>query len=290
MITVAGYRLPALGHSSHQTAASIGRLALRSLHAELVCAPKPGLVTPFDRGSHVDMDVRIFLRSILSLRHYFALIAAAGMEGLAFYELQRLGLAAEERMLRATARINTHRGAIFTLGLLAAAAGRLHARNARFSADRIGETVKRCWRKDLLEAMPDSASHGLAVAWRYGAGGARAEAALGFPTLREIGLPSLHEALAAGCDRNRALVHALFSLIAVLEDTNLLYRGGRDGLNFARKAAAEFVSAGSVLRSGWREHANELNREFVARDLSPGGSADLLAATWFVHHLGTASW
>ena len=105
-------------------AARLGRLAIASLHAELALAPKPGLVTPSDAGSHADMDARTFWRSLAALRGYFEAIAQAGLAQAPFDALRRLGLQAEDAMLRATDGINTHRGAIFSLGLLTAAAAR----------------------------------------------------------------------------------------------------------------------------------------------------------------------
>ena len=105
----------------------IGRLAVRSLYREVALAPKPGLVSPVDNGSHDDMDMSIFFRSLFALRHYFRDIARAGADGAGFATLQSLGLAAEAQMLAATGGINTHRGAIFNLGLLCAAAGRVAA-------------------------------------------------------------------------------------------------------------------------------------------------------------------
>jgi triphosphoribosyl-dephospho-CoA synthase len=269
------------------TAGTIGRIALRALYAEFACAPKPGLVTPADSGSHEDMDADTFMRSLFSLRHYFSAVASAGMRGASFRELQRLGIAAEARMFCATRGVNTHCGAIFTLGLICAATGWLHGRRIKCSARNLGETVRRSWGEAILESVPTAASHGLEAAWRYGAGGARAEAMLGFPTVREVGLPALRSALDAGCDRNRASVHVLFHLVGVLEDTNLLYRGKREGLRFARESAARFLARGSVHQANWREEASRIHREFVERDLSPGGSADLLAATLLVHELET---
>lgn len=98
--------------------ARLGRLAVASLHAELALAPKPGLVTPFDSGSHHDMDAGTFLRSLFALRHYFTAVAYLGATGADFDALRRCGIAAEIAMLRATAGVNTHRGAVFSLGLL----------------------------------------------------------------------------------------------------------------------------------------------------------------------------
>jgi triphosphoribosyl-dephospho-CoA synthase len=107
----------------------IARLAVRSLYHELALYPKPGLVSLRDNGAHRDMDAATFVRSLFSLRGYFATIAAAGMRDAGLAELQQLGIAAESRMLQATRGINTHRGAIFTLGLLAAAGVAICARS-----------------------------------------------------------------------------------------------------------------------------------------------------------------
>jgi triphosphoribosyl-dephospho-CoA synthase len=101
----------------------------------------------------------------------------------------------------------------------------------------------------------------------------------------EVGLPAYRHALAATGDGELAAVQALFALIAELEDTNLLWRGGSAGLAFGRHAAGEFLTAGGVLADDWRQHAASVDREFVARDLSPGGSADLLGVTLFLAEL-----
>jgi triphosphoribosyl-dephospho-CoA synthase len=125
----------------------------------------------------------------------------------------------------------------------------------------------------------------LVVARRYGSGGARAEAAAGFPAAREVGLPAYRAALLATGDGERAAVQALFALIAELDDTNLLWRGGPDGLACGRRLAAGFLVAGGVLADDWRERAAIVDREFIARRLSPGGSADLLGVTLFLAEL-----
>ena len=98
-------------------AQQIAVLAVRSLYAELVLYPKPGLVSLRDNGSHVDMDADCFMRSLFSLRRYFRDIALAGAAGAEFKVLKQLGIAAEQRMLKATRGINTHRGVIFALGM-----------------------------------------------------------------------------------------------------------------------------------------------------------------------------
>lgn len=275
-------------------AARIGRLAIRGLYREAALVPKPGLVTPCSKGSHRDMDFSTFVRSLQSLRAYFPAIAACGLRRPGFAPLQRLGVEAEAAMLAATGGVNTHRGAIFNLGLLCAAAGCLIAEGEMPEPAAACAIVKNAWGAEILaglSSVPDATvlSHGLSVARRYGSGGARQEAAAGFPAALEVGLPVYRAALAATGDGELAAVQALFALIAELEDTNLLWRGGRSGLAHGRQAAAGFLAAGGVFASDWREQAAAIDRDFVARNLSPGGSADLLGVTLFLAELNGLS-
>lgn len=266
--------------------AMVGRTAVRALYAELALHPKPGLVSPLDSGSHDDMDMGTFLRSLFALRGYFRSIAAAGAEGAGFATLRDLGIAAERRMLAATGGINTHRGAVFGIGFLAAAAGWRMRRGRTLRGAALGGTVADLWGADILGATPQApVSHGGLAVQRYGVRGARQEAAEGFPTLFTLALPALDCALADGADPERALVQTLFSLMAELEDTNLLHRGGPAGLAFVQGEARRFLDRGGVFRAGWRAEALALHRACVARRLSPGGSADMLAAAHFVHAL-----
>jgi triphosphoribosyl-dephospho-CoA synthase len=267
-------------------AASIGSLAISALQREAQLLPKPGLVSPIDSGSHRDMDFGTFMRSLDSLRGYFPEITSAGAAGPPFEALRLLGVAAEAKMLQATGGINTHRGAIFNLGLLCAAAGALRAEGARVSARAVCDEAAQRWGGAILRAAnPASRSHGAEAARRYGSGGARREAAAGFPTALNVGLPAYREALRLTGNHQRAAVQCLFALIARLEDTNLLWRGGLEGLAFARGRAANFLAAGGVAADGWEERACHVHADFVACNLSPGGSADLLGVTLFLNRL-----
>ena len=261
----------------------IGRLAIGALYREVELSPKPGLVSPADSGSHRDMDFRTFVRSLQSLRNYFPEITRVGATGPSFEPLRRLGVAAEAGMLQATGGINTHRGAIFNLGLLCAAAGALVAGGARLSAEAVCAMVSRRWGDEIVGAAdPAVRSHGAEVARRYGCGGARREAADGFPAALEVGLPAYRQALQATGEPARAALHCLFALIARLDDTNLLWRGGPAGLAFARQRARDFLADGGVSADGWEMHARTIHAEFVVRNLSPGGSADLLGVSLFL--------
>jgi triphosphoribosyl-dephospho-CoA synthase len=268
-----------------QPAEAIERAALAALADELAAEPKPGLVSPSTRGAHRDMDARTLEASLRALRGFFAEVAEAGRAGAAFETLRALGVAAEQRMLDATAGVNTHRGAIFALGLLSAAAGRVSAEGRRLSAEALADAVRTRWGSAIRRLAPRHGSHGDRARRAHGVPGAREEAAAGFPHVLAVGLPALRASLRRGATRNDATVQCLFALMSRLPDTNVLHRGGPDGLALARRAAEAFLDAGGVHRPGWRAHAREIDRALVARNLSPGGSADLLAATLFVHRI-----
>ncbi|MFC3108582.1 triphosphoribosyl-dephospho-CoA synthase MdcB [Undibacterium arcticum] len=263
------------------TPAQLARLALRSLHGELVLYPKPGLVSLIDNGSHTDMTAATFVRSLFSLRHYFSEISFAGMQALPFASLKRLAIAAEQRMLRATKGVNTHRGAIFSIGMLCAAIACCSARRIALTPQAIRAALLNNWGEELARhthvMLADS--HGTRVAKQYAASGAREEAALAFPSVFEIALPRLQATLAAGRSWHEAQIDAFFALVAHISDTNLYHRGGAAGAHFARMAAQDFLDAGATAQPDWRSQAVACHRLFVQHRLSPGGAADLLAAT-----------
>jgi len=266
----------------------IGRKAIAALHAELVLYPKPGLVSPLDSGAHRDMNAATFMRSLFALRQYFQAIAEAGARDEPFLVLQRLGIAAETRMLAATNGINTHRGAIFCIGLLAAAAGLRLANGLDLSPAHLAQTIANRW-GDGIGATCRSrlTSHGSLAVAKYCVRGAREEALEGFPTLMSVAVPTLTKAIGTVSSIKHAQVQTLFAIMAELDDTNLLHRGGSEGLDFVRDQAKVFLAKGGVLSAGWESRAIGMHQQFVTRHLSPGGSADMLAAAIFVRSLQT---
>ena len=111
---------------------------------------------------------------------------------------------------------------------------------------------------------------------------------MGFPSVFEIALPALRDALDRGAETQLAFLHTFFVLLAETKDTNVLFRGGTEGLLFIQTQARDFLGRGSVFEPGWQQRAESLHRECSAKNLSPGGCADLLAAAWFVHQLQSA--
>jgi len=198
-------------------------------------------------------------------------------------------------MLRATHGVNTHRGAIFCLGLLCAAAGRCLSQGLALRAQNIRAALLEHWGVDLIahsntalkfaaEIHPHKLqSHGLQVAQSYAISGAREEAAAGFPSVFELALPRLMQSLDQGRSQTEAQIDSLFVLMAHMHDTNLYYRGGVAAAEFSRQSARVFLAAGGTEQADWLAQAERCHREFVQRRLSPGGAADLLAASWFIY-------
>jgi triphosphoribosyl-dephospho-CoA synthase len=268
-----------------QATRNIHRAAMRSLWHELALYPKPGLVSLRDAGAHKDMNAGTFIRSLFALSRFFSEIADAGAHGAPFETLRTLGVRAEASMLAATQGINTHRGAIFVLGLLSAAVARTIARGETQADGVVRRTLLASWGAGLASTRenPDAPSNGMQAARRYGVAGARGEALRAFPSVFDVALPALRQAIARGCDERRACLSAFFALLAHVDDTNILHRGGAEGLAYVRRAAREFRDAGDVCANDAFGHAESIHREFIARRLSPGGCADLLAAALFIH-------
>ena len=254
--------------------------------SELAAWPKPGLVSYVDSGSHADMNAAMLQASATALQPFFVELARAGWAQAGMERLRAIGVRAEAAMLAATGGVNTHRGAIFGLGLLCAAAGAGVLRSGLSlvsSPTSLGAVVTRRWGEDIRKGPILLHSHGSQALLRHGAGGARAEAADGFPSVYRIGLPALRLGrVLAPRDPVAPAVHACFALIAAVQDTNLLHRGGAEGAAYASTAAADFLSRGGVGTPGWPAAAAAVHAGFVARRLSPGGCADLLAMTLFV--------
>ena len=272
---------------------ALARAAVMALYDELKAYPKPGLVSPIYSGAHADMDFTLMCRSADSLLDPFTSLAAAGRTGQSFEDaLQPLGVAAERRMLAVTGGVNTHRGAIFSLGMIVAAVARTVERSSTgLSLESVRMTLMDEWGHALAAHAASSGaagSHGAAVRRDMGRDGARHEAARGFPSIFEIGIPAYRQALKAGLDGNAASIQTLFSLMEAVDDTTVLYRGGLGAAVFVRQSAAAFLARGGCARQGWFEEAEHLHRAFIARNLSPGGCADLLAVTRFV--IGCCEW
>ena len=266
------------------------RLACQALLYEVAITPKPGLVDRENSGSHRDMDFFTFQASAAALQPYFAQCVRIGRQGGAPEETLRAlrlpGKLAEAEMRRATVGVNTHKGAIFSMGILCGALGRLD-RESWENPDRIldecAAMAKGIVSEDYRDLTPETAkTAGQKLYLRYGITGVRGQAEAGFPAVREAGLPTLEAALAAGKNINEASCAALLALLVHTADTNMIHRGGFDGMQQATLEVREILDRENFPS---RETLESLDKRFIEKNLSPGGSADLLALTLFLHFL-----
>jgi triphosphoribosyl-dephospho-CoA synthase len=274
-------------------ALQLADLAVDVLEAEAMLTPKPALVDARGPGAHRDLDLPAMLKSAGSLHGTFLNMAtaAAGREpDQALREqLARIGRAGERCMFAATLGSNAHRGAIWVLGLLVAARAMQGEASPRGEVGPHGgvgprETASLAAR---IAAFPDryapaQDSHGARVCRRYGVRGARGEAAAGFPHVVDVGLPAMWAARAKGADETCARLDALVAIMATLDDTCLLHRGGLPALQAAQRGARDTLMAGGSSSAAGRRALLRLDAELVRRNASPGGCADLLAACIFL--------
>jgi triphosphoribosyl-dephospho-CoA synthase len=256
----------------------LAALATQALIAEAELTPKPGLVDQRGAGAHHDLSLALMRRSAKALEPFFGAMAhvSAGRSidaGLR-EDLAAIGRSAERTMYNVTLGTNTHKGAIWTLGLLVAAAARAEHQNAAEIASMAGAIARL-----PLRALPASITHGDVARMRYGAVGARGEAWNGFPHVTGYGLPVLRERRRAGCSEEVSRLDALLAMMARLDDTCVLYRGGAEALFVVKSGAKAVLAAGGYGHASGRRRLHHLDRELISRHISPGGSADLLAAT-----------
>lgn len=257
----------------------IGNLAVQALKLEAGTTPKPGLVDRDNDGAHKDMDYPMFLASSEALRVCFEACALAGMAGEKPETFRKIGLAGEQSMYEVTNHVNTHKGLIFSMGILCGALGELVPSQEVFSEEDVQDHVKTlaC---SLLHGSSASKTHGQKVLKETGTKGIRGEAESGFAGAFCIGLPALRKALAEGNSFNDALVKTLLTLMRETEDSNVVYRGGLEGLNFVKAKAADLLSLiDGPLDEVDLARVRDFDAACIEKNLSPGGSADLLALT-----------
>ncbi|MBV7527698.1 MULTISPECIES: triphosphoribosyl-dephospho-CoA synthase [Pseudomonas] len=263
-------------------------LAVDALIDEADLSPKPALVDRRGNGAHTDLHLGLMHASALSLWPAFKEMAEVAIEfgeiGLPLREaVGRIGREGEQAMLDTTGGVNTHRGAIWALGLLITAAA-LEPQSCNANS-----VALRAARLALLDDRfaPRPLSHGAQVAQRYGARGAREEAQLGFPAVTQRALPQLLRSRAAGHGEQNARLDALLAIMTSLADTCVLYRAGEEGLNTMQQGARAVLDAGGSASLGGRRRLHELDQQLIALNASPGGAADLLAACLFIDRIAS---
>lgn len=267
-----------------QKSEGLASLARQALIAEAELTPKPGLVDRRGSGAHHDLSLELMRQSATAIEPYLAAMASCSQGQIVDCNLRSqlaaIGRHAERAMYQATQGSNAHKGAIWSLGLLVSAAVRVPGGNAREIAATAGAIARLPDR-----ARPKLLTHGDIVRNRYGAGGANMEACRNFPHVIQDGLPMLRDRRARKYPEEIGRLDALLCLMAALDDTCVLYRGGVEALSSVKAGAQAALDAGGYGTAKGRQRIRALDRELIARHVSPGGSADLLAATIFLDGL-----
>jgi len=265
----------------------LAQCATDCLITEVNLTPKPGLVDRRGSGAHRDLTLALMERSAHSLTPTFYALAQQSWRRPADVALRetvgRLGREGERQMMAATAGVNTHRGAIWALGLLVSAAAMM---------DGNAGSQQLCDTAAALARLPDQAapktfSKGLRVVHRFQVPGAREEAQQGFPHITRLALPQLRRSRRAGADETAAQLNALMAIMTSLTDTCVLNRAGLAGMQAMRTGAQAVLDAGGYAQAAGRQALEQLDNRMLALNASPGGAADLLAATLFIDRLAS---
>lgn len=255
---------------------AVASMAVSSLIEELELTPKPGLVDKKNTGAHKDLTFQLMRASADSLRDTVKEIVFVSYGRLPSQSLREeiaaIGRDGEKRMFEVTDGINTHKGAIWSIGLLASA---FSTGKGRFTTEEILSMAGKLARYPD-RYCPVTDTNGKRVIKKFGVKGAKGEAQQGFPHIRQFSLPMLNHSRSMGLTEEKAKLYALLSLMAHLDDTCILHRGGSDGLSSVKEQAAFFLISGDF------DLLNQMDEEFIHQNISPGGSADLLAATLFL--------
>ncbi|OBG19715.1 triphosphoribosyl-dephospho-CoA synthase [Mycobacterium sp. 852002-51057_SCH5723018] len=276
-MTLAALGAPARVETTSRT---VARTAVTAMVDEAELAPKPGLVDPRGLSAHDDMDLSTLIASARALEPTFVGLADLAVGRHPDVDLRAAvgsaGRRGEQRMLDATAGVNTHRGALWALGLLVC--GAVNANDVDGIAE-YGAQLARLSDPAPSALRPDS--HGSMVMRRYAVAGARGEAQRGFPHVR-LAVAALQDGRRKGLCAQAVRLSALIELIARLDDTCLLHRGGFGGLTAMQHAARTVLAQGGPGTPGGDLALAQMDREARRRRLSPGGSGDLLAAAMFL--------
>ena len=270
-------------------ATALGRQVLQALLDEVTLTPKPGLVDLRSRGAHVDLNWALMCHSACVLRPVFEAMAEAAEhsenDDLLRQRIGTIGRFGESVMMAATGGVNTHRGAVWALGLLVTAAAQQGARGASLAPAAVAARAGALARLRDRGAPQETGNKGELACRQYHVGGARGQARAGFPHVTQIGLPALRASRARGDSETTARLNTLLAIISTLDDTCVLSRGGVAALTALQAGAANVLAAGGAGTPAGTRALLALEAEVLLLNVSPGGAADLLAAALFLDSL-----
>lgn len=285
---------------SYNIPQTLAQIAHNAAVSEVMTTPKPGLVDALGNGCHNDMDAALFLKSAEAIAPCWALQAETGLNGTlpkaALALLKRTGSEAERAMFEATGGINTHKGLIYLMSLLLYGAGFCayngRTMNAKNIAESAASAVQGVVERELgavLKTKPErKLTNGERLFIAYGITGVRGEAEQAFPSVISAGLPAYRHALAAGASKNNAGLSALLAIMLVCCDSNVIHRAGYDYAKNIYPSLVRKAQAGYSPYTCDYSALIQLENEFIPLRVSPGGAADLLSCTYFLHETESA--
>ncbi|WP_273804669.1 triphosphoribosyl-dephospho-CoA synthase CitG [Providencia rettgeri] len=268
------------------------QLAWQAMLAEVNLTPKPGLVDKHNTGAHKDMALTDFHLSANAIARFFPSFIQAGAQhkdlpiNQVLSKIRTIGIECETAMFRATQGVNTHKGSIFSLGLVLTAVGRLVALQQTVTPSAISQLVAGMCQGICAELMQptQTPTAGQRLYQQFGFTGARGEAEGGYSLVINHALPFYLQQLAAQQDAEIALINTLILLMKINDDTNIANRGGLDGLIWVKQHATELLQEG-INHPDDLAKVKQFDQHCIQKNLSPGGSADLLILTWFFARL-----
>ncbi len=281
---------------SRNTISDSFRIALLE---EVYTTPKPGLVDCWDTGAHTDMDCTTFEQSAQAITPFLTDMFFTGLTWdnslpQLFMQIRQIGIDAEKAMFAATKGINTHKGALFTLGILAAASAYVYSKQHDCIIPQILSTCA-TMTNEILEqefqhiAQKSHLTHGESLFIRYGERGIRGEAQQGFPVIDWVWHHTQHlfttePTTCSRCWHNTRNLIVLLHSMTKLHDTNVVSRTSYTELAWLQKRSADIIAhtADNTLVLG---EISAFNTECIKKNISPGGSADILAACILLHTL-----
>lgn len=281
----------------------LSQFALKAMIGEVSSFPSFGLVSPISGGSHKDMNFYTFLDSAIAITPYFKGMAMIGYSyqnpKAVFKAIRRIGKVCEEKMFEATKNINTHKGMIFLMGIVVTATSKVYYEKNTLAKienpdkkvfDNIGERIQNTI-KEMVEDILDDfiklkksedrkcLTHGEKLYLNYGITGVRGQIKDGLSMIFNDILPRY---INIDLCENKLYTQILLELMSVVDDSTIVYRHDVATLKKVQSDAKKLLGLGGVLTEEGLVKANELEKSYIDMNISPGGSADLLAVTIFL--------
>lgn len=266
----------------------IGGFAIQAMLYEVSCFPSPGLVSPVSNGAHKDMNFYTFVDSTCALSSYFVKFVREGFKEVScrelFKNIRKIGIEAEKDMFLKTKGVNTHKGMIFLMGIACAAVGKAIRDEKTFIA--ITKIIKEMTSGIVENELENinlnkKLSYGEKIYIEHKIKGIKGEVEEGIPIVFDFALKIFDECNEL-CTNDR-LVHTLVGIMQICEDTNVIHRHSVETLRLVQEKAEDIIRKGGMKTVIGKEMIEKLNCEFIEKNISPGGSADILGVTVFMN-------